>query len=140
MGLVRSWLIVVLCFGCKNAPHAIDDGRPARSCPTHMDFELFASESRFDAGYGGLGHGIKMVDGSRFTVEITQCDDDCRRCRFQGPVASDQPVKSQRCLTNIAIPCTSNADCPGNSDCRFMFPPLSHSVLGAVDTCSVAFF
>jgi hypothetical protein len=76
-------------------------------------------------------------------VKIDECDAECRRCRFRGPVRSDPsvtPVIAQRCLKRVSRICATNDDCgPENVDgpCRFMFPPIASTESG---TCTIAYF
>jgi len=129
------------CSG--GGPPPLDDERPPALCPTHLDLELIGRESRFDPGSSGLTHGVGLATGSDLSVEIFDCDDECRRCRFRGPVRGDpaiEPVISQRCLNSVSVPCATDADCPGASGpCRFVFPPIATRAAG-VPTCSLAYF
>jgi hypothetical protein len=123
-------------------PPPIEAGPPA-SCPTHLDLELIGRESRFNAGWSGLTHGVGLATGSRFSVEVVSCDEECRRCRYRGPVRADparHPVVSQRCLNGVSQICEIDDDCaPGTGPCRFMFPPITVPT-GALPTCSIPYF
>jgi hypothetical protein len=140
---------IVLCIGCQHHDATlppIGDGSGAAVCPTHLDLELIGAESKFLPGFTGNAHGVGLANGSQFSVNITQCDAECRRCQFHGPVRGDPtvtPVIAQRCLGNSSIQCTADSDCaavaaPYNV-CRFMFPPIS-SMLGGVASCSLPTF
>ena len=141
--------IVLACMGCRHHDPTlppISDGSASAACPTHLDLELIGSESKFLPGFTGNAHGVGLANGSQFSVDVTQCDAECRRCQFHGPVRGDPtvtPVISQRCLGDASIQCTADSDCaalaaPYNV-CRFMFPPISSS-LGGVPTCSLPTF
>lgn len=121
----------------------LGDVRPPASCPTHLDLELVARESRFKAGWSGNTHGVGLATGSKFSVEVVSCDEECRRCKYRGPVRADpalQPVISQRCLNGVSQTCELDDDCaPGTGPCRFMFPPITVAT-GALPTCSIPYF
>ena len=141
---VRLACIAGLLLGaCSGGAAPIADTRSAASCPTHLDLELIGRESRFDPGSTGIAHGVGLALGSDLSVEVSECDDECRRCKFRGPVRADpaiRPVISQRCLNDVSIACVDNAECPGMSGpCRFMFPPIAART-AAQPTCSIAYF
>lgn len=136
--------VAALLTACHDdAPPAPIDTQPvARVCPTHLDMELIGSESRFNPGSSGTAHGVGLATGSQINVEIFDCDDECRRCKFHGPVRGDpvtSPVVSQRCLNDLATICSTDADCAGTSGpCRFVFPPITSKVVLA--SCTLAYF
>ncbi len=141
--VIAAWLASVALAACSgDEPPPIGDPAPA-VCPTHLDLELIARESRFDPGSSGLTHGVGLATGSDLSVEISGCDEDCRRCNFRGPVRADpaiRPVISQRCLNGVAQTCEADPDCPGaTGPCRFMFPPITTRTAGA-PTCALAYF
>jgi hypothetical protein len=143
---VRSWLLPVSCVVACNsrALHEppITDGRPHAACPSYLDLELDGADSRFDPGWKGASHGVGLPSGSRTSVKIDECDADCRRCRFHGPVRSDPSVTnviSQRCLKDISKVCgePTDPDCGAMGPCRFMFPPIPSNV--GFNTCGIAY-
>lgn len=95
------------------------------SCPTHLDLTLLADSSRSESGWTGLAYGIGPLNGSYSTVEIIECDEDCRRCSFHGPVRGDQPAVHQRCLNDVSTICSQDEDCGEGGMCRFMWPPFN---------------
>ena len=107
--------------------------------PTHFELELNGTVSRFDPGWSGAAHGVGLPTGSNFSVEVTSCDSDCRRCQFHGPVASDPvfPVNNRRCLSKVTQTCTADAECGAMGPCRFLFPPIAAELI--VPTCSIAY-
>jgi hypothetical protein len=140
------WLLVATCvLGCK--PHEprlepIGDA-PELVCPTFLDLEFDGKNSRFDPGWTGRTHGVGLPEQSRLSVKIDECDAECRRCKFRGPVRGDPvktPVINQRCLNSVSRICATDADCgPDNVDgpCRFMFPPIASL---ESNTCTIAYF
>ena len=135
--------LCVMCVGCdsREQPPAIGgDTRAKRECPTHFELELNGTVSRFDPGWSGSAHGVGLPTGSNFSVEVTSCDSDCRRCQFHGPVASDPavfPVNNRRCLSKVTQTCTTNEECGAMGPCRFLFPPIAAELI--VPTCSIAY-
>jgi hypothetical protein len=113
-------------------------GNAIAACPKFLDLELLVSDSRFDPGWTGLAHGIGLTSGSQFSVQITACDPQCQWCSFTGPVRGASPVISQRCLSDTTKVCATDSDCASGS-CRFLFPPISDTLVG-LSTCSVPFF
>ena len=140
------WLLVATCaLGCE--PHEsrlppIGDG-PELSCPTYLDLEFDGKHSRFDPGWTGRTHSVGLPDKSRMSVKIDECDAECRRCSFRGPVRSDPvkwPVINQRCLNKVSRICATDDDCgPDKVDgpCRYMFPPIASL---QSNTCTIAYF
>jgi hypothetical protein len=139
VGLLRSLVAVVVAAGCHHDPASIGDSRAPRVCPAHLDLSLIGASSRFDPGWSGAAHGIGLDDGSSFSVDVTDCDPECRRCRFRGPVRGDPsaPVVSQRCLDDVSRTCDDQNACSTGA-CRFMFPPISANVV--VPSCVIAYF
>jgi hypothetical protein len=105
------------------------------SCPTHLDMTLLAESARSESGWTGQAYGIGPPAGSYSTVEIVECDDECRRCRFRGPVRGEQPVTTQRCVNDVRITCEADSDCGEDGQCRFMWPPFNGLTL-----CNVLYF
>ena len=107
-----------------------ETGAPAQ-CPTHIRTERIASLVEISYGWTGQGHGADPVDGMVTTYELVDCDDECRRCRFRGPVPNDPSIPNdpRRCLNMFPQACESDADCgdePGA--CQFMIvPPLQRT-------------
>ncbi|HZJ66350.1 MAG TPA: hypothetical protein VFD36_22745 [Kofleriaceae bacterium] len=140
------WLLAATCaLGCKTHESRLQPlgDAPELACPTYLDLEFSAKESRFDPGWSGRTHGVGLTDESRLSVKIDECRDECRRCKFHGPVRGDPaktPVITQRCLKKVSRICATDDDCgPGNVDgpCRFMFPPITSTESG---TCTIAYF
>jgi len=100
---------------------------------------LIGASSRFDPGWTGAAHGIGLDDGSIMSVDITDCDAECRRCRFHGPVRGDPsaPVVSQRCLDDVSQTCDDAHPCP-TGKCRFVFPPIAANLV--VPACVLTYF
>ena len=117
-------------------------------CPAFLDLELDGAASRFDPGFTGLAHGVGLETGSNLTVELFDCDAECRRCKTRGPVRADpsvNPVISQRCLNGVATTCATDDDCKPPvtaadiGPCRFIFPPIQSRTIN-LPTCSLAYF
>jgi hypothetical protein len=107
------------------------------ACPQFLDLSLLTTGTSFKAGWTGQAHGIGLPRGSTLSVEITDCDPECQRCSFHGPVrGSGQPI-AQRCLNNTATVCAKDSDC-ASGPCRFVWPPVSSST-GGVPACSVPY-
>jgi hypothetical protein len=143
VGLARFVLFawIVGCHSHDKLPAISDTTSPA-ACPTHLDFELNGGSSRFDPGYTGVAHGVGLADHTRFSVKITDRDPECRRVKFQGPVAPDparNPINSQRCLNAIATTCTADSDCPNAKagSCVTILPPISTSL--GIPTCAIGY-
>jgi hypothetical protein len=146
---VGRWLVpAAFALGCKThtQPAPIADA-PAAECPAYLDLELIGADSRFDPGWTGSTHGVGLPTGSQISVKIDECDAECRRCRFHGPVRGDPartPVITQRCLKDVSRICTIDDDCkdPINhtdvGPCRFVFPPIAATAI--VNTCALAYF
>lgn len=118
----------------------IGDARAARGCPAYLDLEFFAKDSRFDPGWSGSTHGVGLATGSRLSVKVDECDPDCVRCKFHGPVRGDPakwPVINQRCLQNISRICAADGECGAEGPCRFVFPPIASQIS---TTCTLAYF
>src|SRR5688572_30886159 len=136
-------VLVVVATACHPAqPPAIGDTTSSSVCPTHFDLELIGSESRFDPGFSGVAHGVGPTTGSHLTVEVTECDAECRRCRFRGPVRGlPGEIVTQRCLNDVSKVCAADADCAGTTGpCRFTFPPIPVPTTAQVPTCSIVYF
>lgn len=98
------------------------------ACPTHIRTERIASLVSLSFGWTGQGHNADPVDGMVVSYELTECDEDCRRCRFQGPVpnAEGTPNDPRRCLNDWPSACVSDADCgDGETEgaCQIMWQP-----------------
>lgn len=134
---------VVCALGCGS--HGTDrppigDGPEAAACPAYLDLDFFAKDSRFDPGWTGGTHGVGLANGSRLSVKVDECDPDCVRCRFHGPVRGDPakwPVINQRCLQNISKICAADGECGTDGPCRFVFPPIASQISS---TCTLAYF
>jgi hypothetical protein len=145
---LRRWVLLVSCvLGCKHATEEapIGDGGVPAGCPTYLDLDLDGRNSRFDPGWTGTAHGVGLPQGSRTSVKIDQCDAECRRCTFHGPVrGTSDTVISQRCLHDVSLPpCETDEQCmSGGEDrgpCRFMFPPIA-APMAMTTACSLAYF
>lgn len=91
----------------------------AGSCPSHLRF-TFLEGSRTDVGWTGLVHGTTFARDAFFRVRVFGCDTECRECRFEGPLR-DSTVITQRCVSDPAVVCTSDEDCP-LWECRRLDP------------------
>ncbi len=82
-------------------------------CPTHIKTERIASLVSLSYGWTGVGHGADPVDGMVVSYALVDCEDDCRRCRFEGPVANAEgtPNDPRRCLNDWPNSCETDADC-----------------------------
>jgi hypothetical protein len=124
--------------GSQQAP--IGDTGSAAACPTYLDLELIGADSRFDPGWTGNAHGVGLPTGSQLSVKIDECDPECRRCRFHGPVRGDPattPVITQRCLKKVSKVCAADLDCGADGPCRFVFPPIASQL--PLNTCALAY-
>lgn len=97
-------------------------------CPTHIRTERIASLVNVSYGWTGQGHGADPVDGMVVSYALTDCDDECRRCRFEGPVANAEgtPNDPRRCLNDWPNACESDADCGDGGTagaCQVMWQP-----------------
>jgi hypothetical protein len=138
------WLAVAACLLACRSPGSqrdpIGDAHQAAACPAFLDLEFVATASRFDPGWTGITHGVGLADGSRLSVQVDECDPDCRRCKFHGPVRGDPArtrVINQRCLRNVSRTCSSDGECGADGPCRFVFPPIATTVSS---TCTIAYF
>jgi hypothetical protein len=125
------WLASMLSACGTDAPEVevfSRDGAGA-SCPTAFDLSLLASDSRSDPGWTGAAYGDGPPAGSFVSSRVVECDDECRRCRFEGPVRGPQPIVNQRCIGDLKTVCASDAECQVDGmdfgPCRFMFPPFA---------------
>ncbi|MEM6995878.1 MAG: hypothetical protein AAF721_35535 [Myxococcota bacterium] len=101
-------------------------GAPADECPTHIRTTRIASLVNISFGWTGQGHGADPVDGMATSYELFDCDDECRRCRFRGPVPNipELPNDPRRCLNMFPQQCESDADCGDEEGaCQIMFQP-----------------
>lgn len=141
---MRLWPLLLVCLlGCKQGSQQrpIGDGRNPAACPTFLDLELIGADSRFDPGWSGNAHGVGLPTGSHISVQVDECDAECRRCKFHGPVRGDPaitPVITQRCLKDVSKVCAADAECGVAGPCRFVFPPIASKVV--LRTCSLAYF
>lgn len=104
------------------------DSDGALVCPSHIRTERIASLVSLSFGWTGQGHNADPVDGMVVSYELFDCDDDCRRCRFQGPVpnVAGTPNDPRRCLNDWPNSCESDADCgDGETEgaCQIMWQP-----------------
>jgi len=132
---------ILVCACGTSTREPIDATSTPRVCPLQLDMELIGSQSRFNPGSTGTAHGVGLAQGSRVTVEVIDCDPECRRCTFRGPVRGDptnEPVTSQRCLNDVSTVCADDADCAGTGPCRFIFPPITAKI--ALPSCTLAYF
>jgi hypothetical protein len=131
-------------LACSSPGSELDFTRPdARPtiAPTHLEFAMLSELSRSDPGWSGTIHGIGPPGGSIATVEVTECDDELRRCRFRGPVRGDEPIVSQRCVNDVSLTCAADEDCGDGGRCRHMFPPIQDSNQPPnPPTCQVVYF
>jgi hypothetical protein len=103
------------------------------TCPTHIRTERIASLVSLSFGWTGQGHNADPVDGMSTSYELVDCDDECRRCRFFGPVANaeDIPNDSRRCINDWPNQCESDADCGDGSTegaCQVLWlPPVQRT-------------
>lgn len=96
----------------------------APTCPTHLRFTFLAG-NRTDVGWTGAVHGSTYARDAFFRVRVTECDDECRQCAFEGPVRDDTVV-TQRCVSDTAQVCSSDEACP-NWECRELQPGVPGS-------------
>jgi hypothetical protein len=116
------------------------EGGSEAVCPTHLEFAAIGQNMRADVGWNGVSHRTRFPQGTMFTVETFDCDEDCRRCRVRGPVRNDpvvNPVVSQRCLDDVSIACSNDDECP-TGDCRFIYSPMINGDEGL--TCLLFYF
>jgi hypothetical protein len=115
-------LVGVACEGSDGATDGratSDAGPPPERCPSHLRF-TFLVGNRTDVGWTGNAHGSTFARDAFFRVEVTECDDECRRCAFRGPVRDDTVI-TQRCVSDPAQVCRQDADCP-DWECRELIP------------------
>ncbi len=95
------------------------------TCPSHIRTERIASLVSLAYGWTGAGHAADPVDGMIISYELFDCDEDCRRCRFRGPVANlpGTPNDPRRCLNDWPQQCESDDDCGENGNCQAMWQP-----------------
>lgn len=115
------------------------DGGVDQACPTHIELESLGDLTRIDVGFSGLAHGTRLPSNTFATYRLSDCDQECRRCKFSGPVASDpgrRPTSFQRCVNDPTIACESDGDCGGGA-CRWQ---LRSTQINAANQCSGAYF
>lgn len=116
-----------------------DDGGGGKQCtpPKYLRVQTMSEGSTLRVGYTGFAHGVPMPDDGDFTLEIFDCDEDCRICRLTGPVMRPNDLdNNRRCATNSAQACTKNSDCGVNGDCRFFLNPAVEAVIFDLTICA----
>ncbi len=136
----RSLAFLAVLAACGESPDGqVDEFSRAdaadSACPTHLDMTLLAESARSESGWTGRAYGIGPPAGAYSTVEIVECDEECRRCRFRGPVRGDQPVVHQRCLNDVRKTCSRDDECGEGGSCRFMWPPFN-----GLSVCDLLYF
>jgi len=118
----------------------------AAACPSAISFEADATTSILDAGWTGFGHGSKVIDKGKITVDVTSCASStrpCGVCDLQGPIpnpdAGNGTSNNQRCTGDTSIECTADATCTaaGAGTCAFFFGAPLPLAAGGVATCVV---
>lgn len=99
-----------------NPDVVIEDAGEEAFCPTRLRFTTLAGALTHVGSTGGA-HNASFPEGEVFLADVTQCDDECRNCRFEGPVDEDLPWKHERCLADTAIECGDGTACP-NYECQ----------------------
>ncbi len=125
--------VVTLGPGCDEADEAgteemLDTGE-ALMCPTHIRTERVSSLVKHSFGWNGMGHNAEVVEGGAVSYALFECDDECRLCRFHGPVANIDAdlVPTKRCVNELTQACESDGECP-DSSCQYVFGPPTQRV------------
>lgn len=106
-------LLAVACSGdSTSSPDAGVTSRDAgeKFCPTRLNFTVL-DEGVVHVGWTGATHNNRFPPGAEFVVEVTACDDECRNCRFEGPIP-DPTINLQRCMTDTSVACDATTTCP----------------------------
>ncbi len=134
----RCWLFLVTftllassCGGDDDAAMTDAGEDPdVEMCPSHLRVEALLGRATLDLGSTGVFHSIR-IGSYPVTVELTECDERCENCRFEGP-REDNTLITRRCLGNTRMTCSSDDDCSGLTEdrCRFLYgQPSSRSFL-----------
>ncbi len=109
-------------------------------CPTLVQSDANGDLIDLDTGWTGQSHDSHAPSNGRLTLNSScpgSTHPTCGVCTLSGPAtnAGGMAFNNRRCITDTAITCTTNADCPGASPCRFHFgAPLPLSA-GGVSVC-----
>ncbi len=98
--------------------------------PKAVVMKFVQDGTHIDIGTSGLSYDIARMKESFVALEVVDCEADCNRCTFRGPIRSPEGANMQRCVSNTSTECTSDEDC-GGSSCAFFLG--SHSVSKLAD-------
>lgn len=102
---------------------ADDDDSLAGQCPTHIRTRRIRGhqDARLDIGWTGGGHAATQPDGLNLSLELFDCDEECRICRVRGPVDNVVGVSNRRCINDLGTACVSDAECGDGGECRYIY-------------------
>ncbi len=114
---------------------------PGSACPSALSFEGDVNNAQLDPGWTGQGHGAGVIDRGKITVSVTGCQSatrPCGQCNVSGPIPNPDrdagTADNQRCSNDLAVKCTSSADC-GGAACKFFFGAPLALAAGGVSAC-----
>ncbi len=128
----------------SDASTADEDASTGPRCepPEFLIIQPKGTEASIRMGWRGVGHNVRLNDGVSTAVRLFDCSDDCRTCRFSGPVpVPNSAVDNQRCTLATAKKCSSDDACGSNDVCRyFLGPSVNVSMPGEIRLSAVAYF
>ena len=147
--------LLFICLGCGDDTTPVDDAdvkeditvtpdADTKTCPSRIRLETRASGTSQSVGWSGYYHGIATSDATPIYATVTACDDDCRNCRFEGPIDGPEVATKKRCTMDARKLCETDEDCTGKTDltgqvpstCRYLYGnPLANVV-----TCVINHF
>lgn len=138
-------LIAGLLSGCPQdqgpepEPEAEDAGDPdpvdageGGFCPSEILFSSL-TDGIAHVGWSGFTHNVGPADGAYFWAEVVACDDDCRNCRFEGPI-NRGAVNLLRCESDSSVQCEVDGDGTPTTVCP-NYKCLPHLGGPGVDLC-----
>jgi len=91
------------------------------------------NETRFDAGWTGIGHDVDLTDGFKVPLSLSCADSTCGTC--SPTLLCDPVVNNCRCSNDVTVACTmpNTADpaCGGGNCDYLLSPPLPLSASNA---------
>lgn len=78
---------------------------PSRIRLTYLDGGLIS------LGFTGVTHEQQASIGAEIVADIVACDDECRNCRFEGPIPDPTVNLTRRCRDDTSVSCETKEDC-----------------------------